>query len=190
MKRIPLLSLFLLFPLCGLTRELDTTMHLALLKSPLELSPFTYLSLNEWYAHINITASLVELNAENQIVSGIAKTFSLSNDGKTCKLVLDTDYFWSDGTPITPREVVLSLTQEVRHKNSKYLSKILAKSRSKKQFIWKAEIRWYSDSTQQTITFSIIWPALSLVFLTQEVLHRPRPSQKRLVLREIIELKG
>ncbi|MBI4406044.1 MAG: hypothetical protein HY537_17935 [Deltaproteobacteria bacterium] len=100
-------------------------MNLLLLKSPKELSPFTYLSLNEWYIHFNITANLLDLDNENQIVAGLAKSWTVEDEGRKYKFKLDTSRRWSDGSPITAHQILGSLTHEAKHKNAKFLPKIL-----------------------------------------------------------------
>jgi len=100
-------------------------MNLTLLKSPRLLSPFSYLSLNEWYVHFNITAKLVDLDSDNQIISELASSWSTSQGGKKYRFKLNVRRRWSNGTPITPEQIVRSLTQEAKHKSAKFLPKIL-----------------------------------------------------------------
>lgn len=109
------------------SKAMEKPMKIALLRSPQELDPFTYLSLPEWYVHFNITATLVALDHENQIVSGISKKWSVENNGKTYKFTLDTNRKWSDGTAITPKQVLVSMSSQARHKNAKLLQKLLEK---------------------------------------------------------------
>lgn len=121
-----LLALLFLISYAG-TVEASEPMRLALVRTPKQLDPFTYLSLPEWYVHFNITATLVRLDHENQIVSGLAKKWSVSNDGRTYKFVLDTDRKWSDGTPLTARQILDSLIHGAQHKNATLLQKLLKK---------------------------------------------------------------
>lgn len=97
----------------------------ALQRSPLELDPYAYLSLPEWYVHHNITATLVELDHENQIVPGLAKSMRVADKGRTYYFDLRTDKTWSDGSPITPNDVLASFRSPERHRNAELFPKIL-----------------------------------------------------------------
>lgn len=103
----------------------DPDLRLALLRSPKELNPFSYLSLPEWYVHSNITATLVELDHQNQIVTGIAAKWTVEDDGKTYKFTLATDRKWSDGSPITAQDVLLSMHTAAKNKNQHFMKKVL-----------------------------------------------------------------
>lgn len=103
----------------------DGVLRLALPRSPLELDPYSYLSLQEWYVHHNITATLVELNQENQIIPGLATNFQVVNDGKTYRFNLSDRGRWSDGTSITPTDILASLQSKDRHNNAQLLPKLL-----------------------------------------------------------------
>ncbi|GEM_PF-1691131 len=117
------LALFLLTAFRS--EAMDKTMRIALVRSPQELNPFTYLSLPEWYIHFNITATLVTLDQDNQIVSGLANKWSIEDGGKTYKFTLDKSRKWSDGSSITPDQVLTSMSSQARHKNATLLQKLL-----------------------------------------------------------------
>lgn len=108
-------------------QAMQTDMRLILPRSPMDMNPYSYLSLPEWYVHNNITATLVELSYENEVVPGIAKTLNVSEDGKTYRFVIDDSRKWSDGSQIKASEVLASFTNEEKHKNAKLLPKILKK---------------------------------------------------------------
>ena len=98
---------------------------IVLQKTPLELDPYTYLSLPEWYVHMNITSTLVKITPNNELIPGIAREWAVYNKNKTYRFILNTNMRWSDGSFITPNQVLTSIFEKARHRNAKYLKKYL-----------------------------------------------------------------
>lgn len=54
---------------------------------------------------------LFQTNAENETYSNLLDSWTVSDDARTVTLELKQDITWSDGTPVTSADVVMSLTQ-------------------------------------------------------------------------------
>ncbi len=52
------------------------------------------------------TEGLVEYDADGKIIAGVAKTWDISEDGKTYTFTLREDAFWSNGTKVTAGDFV------------------------------------------------------------------------------------
>ena len=122
---ILLLILCLNQTIASFVHSAEPDLRLALLRSPKDLNPFSYMSLPEWYVHSNITATLVELDHQNQIVAGIATRWAVEDDGKTYLFTLAADRKWSDGSLVTAQDVLISMLAAAKNKNQHFMKKVL-----------------------------------------------------------------
>ena len=55
------------------------------------------------------TPPLVQVDENGDYTGALAESWTVSSDGKTWTFTLDSDYQWSDGTPLTAEDVTFSL---------------------------------------------------------------------------------
>ncbi len=113
-KKIALLGIFVVavgYFIFGGSKQkesLDNTLRIAVTGQPESLDPSK--ALGAWTGYIlqDIQTGLVEKDASGHVVPGLAKSWSISKDGKTYVFKLREDAKWSDGTPITAEDFVYS----------------------------------------------------------------------------------
>ncbi|MCA8951073.1 MAG: ABC transporter substrate-binding protein [Planctomycetes bacterium] len=92
------------------------------------LDPYSYKTLPEWHIHENLTATLVEITEaknEGEIRGVIAERWDIRDSGKTYEFHLSDKFRWSDGSPITAKQVATSIFRKSQHRSALYLPLIL-----------------------------------------------------------------
>lgn len=56
------------------------------------------------FAHLS-NPPLMKMTPDGAVVGQTAKSYEVSEDGRTWKFVIDDSLYWSDGTPLTPEDV-------------------------------------------------------------------------------------
>jgi ABC-type transport system substrate-binding protein len=102
----------------SLGNDMQNILRITTDRSPLLFNHIKYSTLTDFYIHFNITATLIELDKDNQIVSGLAKRWTVNNNGKQYTFFLDTTGKWSDGNLITPDNIIQSIFYKTPHRGT------------------------------------------------------------------------
>ncbi len=106
------LLLMLLIVFCSGCIASSETNQDAVLKiaTPNEITEASYFG-NYNFAQMTRVATppLIQVDENGDYVGAVAKSWTVSSDGKTWTFTLDPNYQWSDGTTLTPEDVKFSL---------------------------------------------------------------------------------
>ena len=97
-------SVFSIFLFCE-SKELGV----ALLHDVTTFDPFDVCGVEDLFVMGQLYEGLVKMDSDNQVVPGLAKKWTVSNDGKTIVFDLRKSLFFSDGSPIEAEDIVYSL---------------------------------------------------------------------------------
>jgi ABC-type transport system substrate-binding protein len=82
-------------------------------------------ALPSYYIHFNIHSGLVDFNDSNQIVSALAESWEVLQNGLVYIFTLRSNIKWSNGQEITAQDVIFSLKRNLLSSGNNYLRKTL-----------------------------------------------------------------
>lgn len=105
------------------------------------VDPIRLVSVGDWVILQNIHSTLVELAARNTVGPALAESWSQSHDAKLWNFKLRSGLKWSDGSPLTPEHVYLSIKRALNSTSHTDLATYV------KEVVF--------DNKKQTITFTL-----------------------------------
>jgi ABC-type oligopeptide transport system substrate-binding subunit/DNA-binding SARP family transcriptional activator len=134
----------------------------------------------------HLFSGLVEINAEQAITPDVARTWEISNDGRTFTFHLRDDAHWSDGVPVTADDFVFAWRRALDPKNGLMAIGSMAEIVGAEAF-HRGEASWDAVGIRardpRTLELALQEPAGYFLYLLAHTPYQPLP-------RHIVEMYG